>query len=115
MNVAALLRAALGLHWRLQIPVVCDASTAPVKKPHPQVYQQVLQRLGLPAAACMAFEDSANGLRSARAAGLPVVVTPTRFTRDHDFTGALRVLPSLAGVGLARLRGWHGQSVPALA
>lgn len=107
VNVAALLRRAVGAQWRLQFPVVCDASTAPLKKPHPQVYLQALQRLGLPAAEAIAFEDSANGLRAARAAGLDVVVTPTAFTRHQDFRGALRVLGSLVAVRAQSLRDWR--------
>jgi len=68
----------------------------------------VLEALGLPARACLAFEDSSNGLRAATAAGLPTLVTPTRTTAHHDFGAALRVLPDLAGVDIARLRRWHG-------
>jgi beta-phosphoglucomutase-like phosphatase (HAD superfamily) len=64
----------------------------------------------MPAQACLAFEDSANGLRAARAAGLETVITPTAFTRHHDFDGALRVLPSLAGITLDELASWHGTS-----
>ena len=108
VNVAALLRRAIGPHWRLHFPVVCDASTAPRKKPDPQVYRQALQGLGVPAHACIAFEDSANGLRAATGAGLATVITPTAFTRHHAFGGALRVLPSLAGVTLDQLASWHG-------
>jgi HAD superfamily hydrolase (TIGR01509 family) len=115
VNIAALLRQAIGAHWRLHFPVVCDASTAPLKKPHPQVYRQVLQRLSLPASACIAFEDSANGLRSATAAGLQVVITPTAFTEHHDFSGALRVRPNLAGVSLDDLRAWRGERAETLA
>lgn len=107
VNVAALLRRAAGPLWRLNFPVVCDASTAQRKKPHPQVYLQALERLGLPADACIAFEDSANGLRAASAAGMDTVITPTAFTRHHDFEGALRVLPSLEGLSLDTLAGWR--------
>lgn len=117
VNVAALLRRAVGPHWRLHFPVVCDASTAPRKKPDPQVYRQALQGLGVPAHACIAFEDSANGLRAATGAGLATVITPTAFTRHHGFAGALRVLPSLAGVTVDELAGWHGaiaETTPAL-
>ena len=114
VNVAALLRRAVGPHWRLHFPVVCDASTAPRKKPHPMVYQQALDRLQLPAEACIAFEDSSNGLRSARAAGLQVVITPTAFTEHHDFSGALRVLPSLVGVTPQQITAWRSErAVPA--
>jgi HAD superfamily hydrolase (TIGR01509 family) len=106
-SVAALLHRGLGANWRSVFAVVCDASTARLMKPHPQVYRQALQRLGLDARSCIAFEDSANGLRSATAAGMATVITPTRFTADHDFTGALRVLDHLAGVGVHDLQSWR--------
>ena len=111
-NIAALLRRAIGPDWRLRFVVVEDAATAPLKKPHPQVYLQTLARLGLPAEACLAFEDSANGLASARAAGLPVIVTPNDYTAHHDFRGALRILPSLQGAGLRDLHAWHASALP---
>ncbi|QHE77339.1 HAD-IA family hydrolase [Hydrogenophaga sp. PBL-H3] len=109
VNIAALLRAAVGADWRSHFLAVGDASSSPVKKPHPQVYLQVLGDMGLPASRCLAFEDSANGLRSATAAGLGTVITPNSFTAHHDFSGALRVVPDLGAVGLAQLREWHAQ------
>ena len=109
VNISALLRAAIGPDWSHYFQVIEDASTAPVKKPHPQVYMQTLKRMGLRAADCLAFEDSSNGLKAALAAGLPTVITPNSFTAHHDFTGALRVLSSLQGVNVAHLREWHGR------
>ena len=112
VNIVALLRRAIGPDWQRFFTVVEDASTAPRKKPDPMVYQQTLARLAVPAAACLAFEDSANGLMAARTAKLATIVTPNDFTAHHDFTGALRVLPDLAGVSVAQLREWHAQSQP---
>jgi beta-phosphoglucomutase-like phosphatase (HAD superfamily) len=43
VNIAALLRKAMGPDWRLNFTAIGDASTAPIKKPHPQVYLQMLQ------------------------------------------------------------------------
>ena len=106
VNIAALLRGAIGADWRSHFLAVGDASNAPIKKPHPQVYQKVLADMGMPAADCVAFEDSANGLQAALAAGLSTVITPNEFTAHHDFTGALRVVPDLSGVKLAHLREW---------
>jgi HAD superfamily hydrolase (TIGR01509 family) len=122
-NIDALLRTPLGAHWRDYFAAIADAATAERKKPDPQVYQQVLQTLNLQPADCLALEDSHNGLRSARAAGIPVIVTPTRYTRMQDFSDALLVLPHLgdpqqpmtqwiAGlshrwVDLTALRCWH--------
>jgi beta-phosphoglucomutase-like phosphatase (HAD superfamily) len=109
VNIAALLRHAIGADWRLNFTAIGDASTAPIKKPHPQVYLQMLAALQLPAAQCLAFEDSNNGLRAATAAGLATIITPNPFTLHHDFTGALRVVPDLSQVNLARLRQWHAE------
>lgn len=117
VNIAALLRAAIGPDWGLMFQVVEDASTAPRKKPHPQVYLQTLARLGLPAEQCLALEDSANGLAAALGAGLPTLITTNEFTAHQRFDGALRVLPSLEGIGLNRLVSWHATArrAPALA
>jgi HAD superfamily hydrolase (TIGR01509 family) len=110
VNISALLRQAMGPDWALHFEVIEDASTAPKKKPHPQVYRQTLERMNLSAAECLVFEDSANGLAAARAAGLATVVTPNDFTAHHDFTGALRVLPEgLANVSVDDLRRWHAE------
>jgi len=107
VNIAALLRRGIGPDWRTFFSVVEDASTAPVKKPHPQVYLQTLQRIGLDASQCLAFEDSSNGLQAARAAGLATIITVNRFTQHHNFDGALRVLPDLQGTDVAQLQAWH--------
>ena len=107
VNISALLRRAIGEDWRKLFAVVEDASTAHLKKPHPMAYLQTLQRLRLPAEDCIAFEDSQNGLISARAAGLATVITRNSFTMDHDFQGARAVLDSLATIDLAAIRTLH--------
>jgi HAD superfamily hydrolase (TIGR01509 family) len=65
------------------------------KKPAPDIYHMALERLGLPARNCVAFEDSPNGLKSALAAGLRTVVTPSMYTLGADFTGAFALLSHL--------------------
>jgi HAD superfamily hydrolase (TIGR01509 family) len=45
-------------------------------KPAPDVYLEAASRLGVPAGACAAVEDSSNGLRAARAAGMRVLAIP---------------------------------------
>ncbi len=114
VNIAALLRHAVGPDWRMNFTAIGDASTAPIKKPHPQVYQQMLAALKLEPAQCLAFEDSSNGLRSAVAAGLATLITPTSYTAHHDFSAAMRVLPDLSEVTLAQLRSWHAESQSAV-
>jgi HAD superfamily hydrolase (TIGR01509 family) len=47
-------------------------------KPSPDVYLETGRRLGLAPSRCAAVEDSRNGLRSARAAGMRVIAVPNR-------------------------------------
>ena len=66
-------------------------------KPAPDVYLAAAAGLGVEAERCVAIEDSHNGIRSARAAGMRVVAIPNQhFPPDED---AL----SLADVTLASL------------
>jgi HAD superfamily hydrolase (TIGR01509 family) len=54
-------------------------------KPAPDVYVEVARRLGVDAAACAAVEDSHNGIRSAKAAGMRVVAVPNpHFPPDEE-------------------------------
>jgi HAD superfamily hydrolase (TIGR01509 family) len=45
-------------------------------KPEPDVYLEAARRLGVEPGRCAAVEDSHNGIRSAYAAGMHVIVTP---------------------------------------
>lgn len=109
VNIAALLGRAMGPDWRLAFAAIGDGASAPLKKPDPQVYFQVLATLKLAPSQCLALEDSGNGLRAATAAGLATLITPTRYTAGNDFRDALRVVSDLSQVDLAQLRHWHSQ------
>jgi len=98
-NVEALLRATLGPDGLAAFATIGAGDMVGAKKPAPDVYTLVLERLGLPAGRCVAFEDSANGLASALAAGVPTVVTPSIDTGEHSFPGALAVLSDLGDPG----------------
>lgn len=58
----------------VQVAVASDEVAA--NKPAPDVYLEVTRRLGADPRSTVAIEDSANGLRSAHAAGLRVVAIP---------------------------------------
>lgn len=55
--------------------VVCGSQIAR-SKPAPDIYLEAARRLGLPPAACWGVEDSANGVRAVRAAGMTCVMVP---------------------------------------
>ena len=94
-NVTTLLEATLGEGAQRWFEVIGAGDVVPNKKPAPDIYQYVLQQLRLPASACIAFEDSGNGLRASTAAGIRTIVTPTVYTAREDFTGAFSVISDL--------------------
>ncbi len=109
-NVDALLLATLGAGSPAWFACIGAGDVVPAKKPAPDIYHWVLQRLALTAADCLALEDSAPGSAAAVAAGLPTVVTRSRYTQADALPASplLRAdLVDLAGVDLPRLRAWH--------
>jgi HAD superfamily hydrolase (TIGR01509 family) len=52
-------------------------------KPHPETYQKAVSKLGLPADACVAVEDSIAGVESAKKAGLYTLGVCTTFSREE--------------------------------
>ena len=72
-------------------------------KPDPELYQTAIQRLGVQGHEAVAFEDSANGLASAKAAGLYCVVVPNPMTRYMNFEEADLCLEKLADMTLGSL------------
>jgi HAD superfamily hydrolase (TIGR01509 family) len=88
----------------LELAGMADAFTATVSseevargKPAPDVYREAAQRLGVRAAACVAVEDSSNGLRAGAAAEMAVIAVPNpHYPPDADALDlAAVVLPTL--------------------
>jgi len=98
-NVEGLLSSALGRHWRSLFAALVAGDDVARKKPAPDVYLEVLARLGRPAEACLAIEDSANGLKAAASAGIPVLITRSEYFRDEDFSSALAVVDEITELG----------------
>ena len=94
-NLDTLLDLNLTGDWRSWFEAIATCETTPDKKPSPAVYLEALHTLGLPAAGCVAIEDTQNGLRAASAAALSTVITTHRYTRRHAFAGAALVVDSL--------------------
>jgi len=94
-----LLPALLGAERAARFHVRIAGEDAAAKKPAPEAYTRCLEALGVPGRHCVAVEDSRNGLLAARAAGLPVVVTPSEYTRGEDFSEAQLVVDGLGGTG----------------
>lgn len=98
-NIDALLSQALGRRWAADFDAIVAGDDVRHKKPAPDVYLEILARLKLGAADCVAIEDSANGLIAASRAGIPVLITRSMFFGDDDFTAAQVVLDDLSELG----------------
>jgi HAD superfamily hydrolase (TIGR01509 family) len=94
-NVEALSQCCWGRPATEVFDEIAAGDMVAAKKPAPDVFLLALDKLGLPADDCLAFEDSLNGLQSARGAGLRVVMTASAYTEDEDHAAADWRLPSL--------------------
>jgi HAD superfamily hydrolase (TIGR01509 family) len=113
-NVTTLLRASLAPDAGSWFEVIGAGDVVPAKKPAPDIYLWVLERLGLPASSCLAFEDSVNGLKASLGAGLPTLVTESEYTHGHEFPGAIAVLSNLgepSRPALAHRGSLHGRAL----
>ena len=87
-NVHALLARQTGGAARCFDAIACGDLVAS-KKPAPDIYRAALATRGLSPAQCVAFEDSSNGVRAAKAAGLYTVVTPSQWSLGEDLDADL--------------------------
>jgi len=95
-NVTSLLEATLGAEsvgWFAQIGA---GDIVPAKKPAPDIYNWVLEKMELQGHQVIAFEDSGHGVNSAADAGIDrILVTTNDYTIGQDFARATLVLESL--------------------
>lgn len=120
-GVTRLLAEMTGLGWRLAVAttgsrswverllavtlhdvsfeVVVTGDEVKARKPDPEAFAVALRRLGMTADRAIAIEDSAEGLMSATAAGLPCVVVANGYTLDHDLDAAVLVLDGFGDPG----------------
>jgi len=123
INVDGLLERYFGAAGSSPFSVIASGERVQHKKPAPDLYHLAIADLDLPGVSCLAIEDSANGLRAASAALVPVIITTNGYTSGEAFEGALAVVDHLgdpgtpsrclqgsldgASVDLAQLRHWH--------
>ncbi len=90
-----------GIGERFQ--VVCGRDDVAQVKPAPDLFLLAAERLGIAPAACLVFEDSPNGMRAARAAGMRCVAVPNALTRQLSLPDPDLVVGSLAERSLAAI------------
>jgi beta-phosphoglucomutase-like phosphatase (HAD superfamily) len=94
-SVDALLRVMLGEQGPSWFAVIAAGDIVEHKKPAPDVYRFAREKLKCDPRFCVAIEDSENGVKAARAAGLPVIAAPSYYLHGDDFTLAASVVSDL--------------------
>jgi len=91
----------IGLSENFDLTVCRD--DAPHIKPAPDLYLEAASQLDLNPASCLVVEDSVNGIKAAKAAGMPNVAIPNRVTAcgdfslaDHELESATELVPLIA-------------------
>ena len=107
INVRTLLSVNLGeesLDW---FACIGDGGEVPILKPEPDVYNWVLDKLGLQPHETLSLEDSRNGLVASERANIPCLVVTNDYTDDQDFTGCVEQWENYEGVTVEKLRSVH--------
>ncbi len=94
-NITALISACFPEELQDKFQTIVCGEDVIHKKPNPEAYGLCLARLKIEAKEAIAFEDSLIGLAASLAAGIPTIVTPSAYTRDGNFVGALKVIADL--------------------
>jgi HAD superfamily hydrolase (TIGR01509 family) len=86
-----------------QFACIRTADDVRLTKPAPDLFLSAAACLGLPPERCLVFEDSANGILAARAAGMPCVAVPGAITRQLALPSADLLIDSLDAMPLTNL------------
>jgi len=76
-------------------PIVVSGECTDNGKPHPAIYLHTADRLEVEPSECVAIEDSINGLRSAKAAGMYCIAVPDKRLSQVEFQNADLIVPNL--------------------
>lgn len=94
--------------WQGTVDALCAGDEVERGKPAPDIFLLAAARLGVEPAHCLVLEDSVNGARAARAAGMRCIAVPNEAYSAADFAGiADTVLPTLEGASLRALAHSH--------
>ncbi|MFH2104054.1 MAG: HAD-IA family hydrolase [Chloroflexota bacterium] len=99
----------LGLFSKFDI-IIC-ADDVQRTKPDPELFLKTIEALDVHPNEALVFEDSANGVQAARAAGIPVVAVPNPTTARLGVDGADLTLDSLVDRTLIELLAYFGDSL----
>ncbi len=89
---------------RSSFKTLTSGDEVPKGKPAPDVFLLAAKRLDADPARCLVIEDTLNGIRAAKAAGMKCVAIPCDATRHEDHSMADLRLESLVDLNLSEWR-----------
>lgn len=95
--------------WMLQLAIrdqfdhISTVDDTGKVKPDPSLFLHAAENLGVDVNEAVIFEDSLNGLRAAKSAGIRCISVPGPMTRHLDFTGAWRQVEGLNQITLGEI------------
>ena len=98
-DVNAALRVLAGGRLEGVFQTIVTSEDVPNPKPHPATYLKAVENLGFQPSECVAFEDSPNGIKSAKQAGLRVVGV-TAIHGAEKLPGTNYLIPDFRGFSL---------------
>ena len=104
-DVTTALRVLAGGRLEDVFQTIVTSDDVPKPKPHPATYAKAVENLGFQPKECVAFEDSPNGILSAKGAGLRVVGISAMHGAEK-LGEADRIVPHLRGASLETLYSW---------
>lgn len=94
-GVISLIKKQLGEEIFSWFDVILAGDVVKSKKPDPEIYILASQKLGIPPEDCLVIEDTENGVKAAKAAGMKVLVTKSEYSKNEEFPEADLVVDSL--------------------
>jgi len=79
-------------------PIVVSGECTDDGKPHPAIYLHTADRLEVEPSECVAIEDSINGVRSAKAAGMYCIAVPDKRLSQEEFQNADLIVSNLSKI-----------------
>lgn len=96
--------------WRPIVAFLCAGDEVARGKPSPEVFILAAERMGVAPVHCLVLEDSVNGARAAKAAGMRCIAVPNHAYDASHFEGVADwVVPTLEGLDLRTML--HGEPI----
>lgn len=90
-------------HIQQYFDVVFTRENVKFTKPDPELYLSAMKAMGLLPNTSIAFEDSSNGIKAAKAAGMYCIAVPNEITRKMNLQIADKIVDSFNDLSIAEL------------